>query len=87
MAGNMFDGEFFIPEKIGLKGLQDSMGQWVDPDHYLHTIECLELTDAKPDQDITADEFVSRWMSIDNADWFDAPHFENRPTSQILSFR
>lgn len=70
----MFDREFFIPSRIGLKDLQprcQATGRidWTDDDHLLHEIIQCTLTKEKPTASISADELLERFKRI-GGDWF-----------------
>jgi hypothetical protein len=63
----LFEGEFFIPERIGLRSLVPEMKN--EDDHLLHTFEELAAAEPSP-YECTANELVERVRLADEEGWF-----------------
>lgn len=63
----LFDGEYFIPSKVGLDDLQPP--EKTAADHFLH--EIIEINQQLvPIDNMTAEEFIRRLKSVNSRGWF-----------------
>ena len=74
----LWDGEFFIPERVGVKSLVPA-AKTID-DHYLHTIEATSGVD-DPSAIMSAELFIERVKRAAAEGWF----YENLSGSDHLS--
>ena len=63
----LFDGEFFIPERIGVPSLVPDLRN--DDDHSLHYFEEVEIEDV-PETARSAKEFADRIVRESKTGWF-----------------
>lgn len=63
----LFDGEFFIPERVGVKSLVPA--EKTADDHYLHTLEAVSMVDDGPAL-MSAELFVARMKRAFAEGWF-----------------
>lgn len=63
----LFDGEFFIPERIGLPALRPEVTN--DDDHFLHSLEDCKHVEG-PKVQMTAGEFRRRLRKASQQGWF-----------------
>lgn len=70
----LYDGEFFIPEEVGLDGLAGDLGVLDEEhDHPFHTIEGFFETEGSPtDLAPSAEEFVKLMLGMTQEKWSDA---------------
>ena len=70
----LYDGEFFIPEAVGLDSLVGILGEPdEEQDHPFHTIEGFSETEDSPtDLAPSAEEFVRAMLNMTRERWDDA---------------
>ncbi len=62
----LYEGEFFVPDQVGLPNLQGRFEDFPnEDDHPWHTIVEVSLTDEAPTAQITADEMLQRFRSVE----------------------
>lgn len=67
LRGDLFDSEFFIPERIGLPALRPEVTN--DDDHLLHSFEECEAAEGR-DFEMTAGELRRRIKEASRQGWF-----------------
>jgi len=63
----LFEGDWFIPEKVGLKHLLTEA--WSEDDHLLHELHNFECTSVS-DTVCSAEVFVERFKAAHGRNWF-----------------
>jgi hypothetical protein len=63
----LIDGEYFVPEKIGIPSLVPAVRN--DDDHLLHEFYCFEQA-AEAICKITAEDFIARVREANRSGWF-----------------
>jgi hypothetical protein len=69
------EGAWFLPEEVGLDGLQERPATGAD--HVWHEITALEPTNDPPSSELTADAFLQRMNAAAAARW-DTPAVRRR---------
>jgi len=67
----LYDNEFFIPEEVGLDGLQSGFGDLrTDDDHPFHYLDSIERTEERADSSaMSAREFVEKMLLMSQDKW------------------
>src|ERR1700733_4629344 len=67
LASHLFEGEWFVPERVGLKHLLTE--PWSDDDHILHEFREFEST-KREDCICTAAQLIERFETARRTGWF-----------------
>ena len=69
---HLYDGEFFIPDVLGMEGLQWKLGEYdEEEDHCYHELTGYEPTDKRScgTSVQTVEKFVETFLSMDQKKW------------------
>jgi hypothetical protein len=69
LESTLLDGEFFVPDAVGMPMLCPGGGEWTQADHAFHTIRSVNDVDEPVDEDRSFDAILDAFRS---ADWRNA---------------